>query len=261
MDLLSNTDLSETDSFAAPAPESYRRRYRQRFIGRRYRGWLHLAFTITASLGVILFSLAQLQQPAWYQWLTVPFAFIYTNLMEYWGHRGPMHHQPRGWRRQLLSGVYRRHTLRHHRFFRHDAMAFGSSRDFHAVLFPPVLVVFFLLVTVLPSGLLVAWLLGSNVGWLYAATVFAYFLNYELLHFAYHTREDSPVGRLPGMTLLRRLHTLHHDPRLMGKYNFNITYPLGDWLFGTLYRPVASASSPARVSGGAEQTVVSGGET
>ena len=260
MDQSINTDLSETDNLATSAPESYRRRYRQRFIGRHYRGWLHLAFTITASLGVILFSLAQLQQPAWYHWLTVPLAFIYTNLMEYWGHRGPMHHRPRGWRRRPLSGVYRRHTLRHHRFFRHDAMAFGSSRDFHAVLFPPVLVVFFLLVTVLPSGLLVAWLLGSNVGWLYAATVFAYFLNYELLHFAYHTREDSPVGRLPGMALLRRLHTLHHDPRLMGKYNFNITYPIGDWLFGTLYRPVESTSSPTAASAGAEQSVVSGGE-
>lgn len=233
----SNTDPREADNIALSARETYRRRYRQQFISRHYRGWLHLAFTITATLGVILFSLAQLQQPAWYHWLTVPLAFIYTNLMEYWGHRGPMHHAPRGWRRKLLSGVYRRHTLRHHRFFRHDAMAFGSSRDFHAVLFPPVLVVFFLLVTVLPSGLLIAWLLGGNVGWLYAATVFAYFLNYELLHFAYHTRRDSLAGRLPGMALLRRLHTYHHDPRLMGKYNFNITYPIGDWLFGTLYRP------------------------
>ncbi len=38
------------------------------------------------------------------------------------------------------------------------------------------------------------------------------------------------------MDRLRRLHTLHHRPSLMQTRNFNITYPIGDWLFGTLYR-------------------------
>ncbi|SHF57721.1 Fatty acid hydroxylase superfamily protein [Microbulbifer donghaiensis] len=223
----------------------YRQRYRAEFIGAGYNGWLHLAFTVSASLAVIACSLLQLREPTWYQWLTVPIAFIYTNLMEYWGHRGPMHH-----RRKWLGGVYQRHTLRHHRFFRHDAMAFDGSRDFHAVLFPPVLVVFFLLLTVVPSALLVHWLLGVNVAWLYVAAVFAYFLNYELLHFAYHLREDSWIGRLPGMAALRRLHTQHHDPRLMQKYNFNITYPIGDWLFGTLYRPDKAVDGrPSEVHG------------
>jgi sterol desaturase/sphingolipid hydroxylase (fatty acid hydroxylase superfamily) len=35
---------------------------------------------------------------------------------------------------------------------------------------------------------------------------------------------------------LRWLHRLHHDPRRMALCNFNITYPLGDWLFGSLRR-------------------------
>jgi len=35
---------------------------------------------------------------------------------------------------------------------------------------------------------------------------------------------------------LRRHHTLHHDHELMSHYNFNITYPITDWLRGTLYR-------------------------
>jgi sterol desaturase/sphingolipid hydroxylase (fatty acid hydroxylase superfamily) len=38
------------------------------------------------------------------------------------------------------------------------------------------------------------------------------------------------------MGRLRQLHTLHHRPELMQTHNFNITYPIGDWLFGTLYR-------------------------
>ncbi len=38
------------------------------------------------------------------------------------------------------------------------------------------------------------------------------------------------------MGRLRHHHTVHHDPRLMNRYNFNITYPIFDWLFGTWYR-------------------------
>jgi hypothetical protein len=45
--------------------------------------------------------------------------------------------------------------------------------------------------------------------------------------------EGSPALRLPFILRLRRLHHRHHDPRLMATRNFNITYPIGDWLFGT----------------------------
>jgi sterol desaturase/sphingolipid hydroxylase (fatty acid hydroxylase superfamily) len=41
------------------------------------------------------------------------------------------------------------------------------------------------------------------------------------------------VLRLPFISGLRRLHHRHHEPALMAKANFNITYPVGDWLFGT----------------------------
>ena len=42
---------------------------------------------------------------------------------------------------------------------------------------------------------------------------------------------------LPFMAALRRHHTLHHDPARMGRYHFNISFPVCDRLFGTLYRP------------------------
>lgn len=209
---------------------NYRAHYREKFISKNYNGWLHLAFTVSASLAVISYGISQLSDLTWNHWLTIPIAFIYTNLMEYWGHRGPMHH-----RTKLLSSVYKRHTQRHHRFFSHGDMAFNSSTDFHAVLFPPVLIMFFLLATVVPSALLINWLAGHNVAWLYVITVFAYFLNYELLHFIYHVREDSWLARLPGIAMMRKGHRHHHNPRLMQDYNFNITYPIGDWIFGTLY--------------------------
>ena len=56
---------------------------------------------------------------------------------------------------------------------------------------------------------------------------------YEWLHFGYHVPADSPIGRLPLVAALRRHHQTHHDPALMASWNFNITFPIGDRLFGT----------------------------
>jgi sterol desaturase/sphingolipid hydroxylase (fatty acid hydroxylase superfamily) len=103
------------------------------------------------------------------------------------------------------------------------------------VLFPPVMIVFFLgFLQPIVGGacFLVA---GANAGWLFVATNMAYFLTYEWLHLAYHAGEESIVARLPLLSTLRRHHTLHHDPRLMTRYNFNITFPICDLLFGTSY--------------------------
>jgi len=211
--------------------ESFRRQYREQHVGRAYHGRLHLGFTVATCLVVIGACLTQLQDIGLWEWLTIPITFLYANLVEYFGHRGPMHHPRKG-----LRIIFERHARQHHRFFRDDAMAFGDSRDYKAVLFPSVLIVFYLLGFALPAGLLLAWLASPNTAYLFAATAVAYFLNYELLHFAYHARHGSWISRLPFMSRLRRLHTLHHRPELMQKYNFNITYPIGDWLFGTLFR-------------------------
>ena len=44
----------------------------------------------------------------------------------------------------------------------------------------------------------------------------------------------------PGIQALRKLHLLHHRPDRMTQKNFNITYPVGDLLFGTLDRSARS---------------------
>jgi hypothetical protein len=225
----------------APAPESiarYRARYRSEEIGRAYRGRLHLAFTRAVSIGVILLCIWQLDAVTALEWLTVPLALLYANLAEYVGHRGPMHRPVRG-----LKLVYERHAKQHHRFFTDRAMAFESSRDFKAVLFPPLMIVFFIGGFGLPLWILLYILASANVAWLALATAVAYFLNYEWLHFAYHCDPRSRIGRIPGLAVLRRLHVRHHDPRLMTRYNFNITYPVGDWLFRTLHH--SGPDSPA----------------
>lgn len=213
------------------SPEAFRNAYRQKFIGASYNGWLHFAFTLGMASSIIVWCGLQLHGIRAWEWATVPFTFLYANFAEYFGHRGPMHHPRPG-----LRMVYERHTRQHHRFFNESNMAFRDAGDFKAVLFPPLLVTFFLLAFGTPVAFLLAWAATPNVGYLFALTVTAYFLNYELLHFSYHLPPEQFVARLPGMQVLRRLHTVHHDPELMTRHNFNISYPVGDWLFGSLYR-------------------------
>ena len=98
------------------------------------------------------------------------------------------------------------------------------------VLFPVWLVGFFFGCFALPFGLLLAALLGPNVGWLFGATAMAYFLLYEWLHLAWH---HPRLGALPLLSSLRLHHAAHHDPRAMSHANFNITFPICDALFGT----------------------------
>jgi len=209
--------------------ERYRAQYRAEVISPRYRGVLHLMFTLSFSLGGIAWCVAHLDRPRGLEWLAVPLTFVYANLVEYWGHRIPMHHPVRG-----LGLVYRRHAGQHHRFFTDQAMTLDSSRDLKAVLFPALLVSFFLSAFAVPAGLLVALVFTPNAAYLFVATALAYFLNYEVLHLAYHLPQDHWLARFPGLARLRRLHHAHHDPKLMTSRNFNITYPICDWLFRTL---------------------------
>ena len=208
------------------------RAYRQiHKISASYNGWLHFSFTSMCSLAVIAFALSRLIQPTWRQLLIVPLTFIYANLVEYWGHRGPMHNPFR-----FLEIIYERHTREHHRYFTHDAMEAKSSRDFAMVLFPPVMIVFFIGLFALPVAFLLGRWLSPNCGYLFFAMGVAYFLNYEWFHFAYHMPKGSWVRRLPGVESLLKLHTSHHNQQLMASRNFNITYPVGDVVFGTLHR-------------------------
>jgi len=207
----------------------FRAQYRQDVIPTWYRGWAHLAFTFGFGGAGIAWCVAHIQSPSLLEWLMVPATFVYANLSEYWGHRTAMHHPIRG-----LGLVYRRHAGQHHRFFTDEAMTMEGAGDFKAVLFPALLVTFFLTVFALPAGWLIATLLSPNSAYLFVATALAYFLNYELLHLAYHLPTGHWLARIPGVARLRRLHWRHHDSTLMTSRNFNITYPLGDWLFRTL---------------------------
>ena len=227
--------MRRDDTQAPPAVPAevaaFRAAHRAAHIGPRYRGGLHLAVTSVGALAAIAVAVAMVDAPSWRELVTVPVAFVIANLGEYAGHRGPMHHRRRG-----LGLLYQRHIRQHHRFYTDQAMVAESRRDFQMVLFPPVMLVFFLGALATPIGLALGAALSPNVGWLFAATAVGYFLTYEWLHLAYHLPDDGWIGRRALVRVLRRHHTIHHDPARMQRVNFNITFPIADWLFGTTGR-------------------------
>ncbi|WP_426755954.1 sterol desaturase family protein [Myxococcus sp. Y35] len=223
---------------------AFREAYRRERVGPRYSGRAHFAFTSLGGLSVIGLALSRVEPGPAAEWLTLPAVFLLGNIVEFLGHRGPMHHRRRG-----LGLLFHRHTEQHHRFFTHEALAYESPRDVKMVLFPPVLLLFFLGAIAAPLGALCFALISPNVGWLFVAAAVGYYLTYEWLHFCHHLPPDHPVARLAVMRQLRRHHEAHHDPSKMQRYNFNISFPLTDWLCGTLWRPEAPIEKRRRDTG------------
>lgn len=210
------------------AVAAFREGHRARNIGPRYHGWAHLGVTSLGSLAAIVVAAVMVDAPSLAELATIPVSFLVANFGEYFGHRGPMHHHRTG-----LAILFERHTGQHHRFYTHQAMAADSPRDFQMVLFPPVMLLFFLGALAAPIGALLYLTIAPNVGWLFAATAVSYFLTYEWLHFSYHLPAHSLVGRTWLVRRLRDHHTAHHDPHRMTRCNFNITFPIADAVMGT----------------------------
>ncbi len=215
-----------------PAVAEFRARYQATQIGPRYQGWLHFWFTVVVSSTVVAIALTRVHAVTWAELATVPATFLFANAVEWFGHRFVMHRPRPG-----LGLIYRRHTVEHHHYYTNEAMAADSPRDFKMVLFPPVMLLFFFGLFAAPPGLVLAHFLSANIAYLYVATAFSYFISYEVLHFSYHLDPQSRVGRLGMLAALRRHHQQHHDLSLMGRWNYNITFPICDRLFGTYYSP------------------------
>jgi sterol desaturase/sphingolipid hydroxylase (fatty acid hydroxylase superfamily) len=82
-----------------------------------------------------------------------------------------------------------------------------------------------------------AWIVGqiwsTNAAWLLMCTTTAIYLNYEFFHMCCHVKDDRIVKHIPFINTIRRHHISHHNTAIMMEKNFNLTYPIADWLFGT----------------------------
>ncbi len=197
-------------------------------IPRHYHpGWVFGASNLVAALAIMA-ALVQVHEVSVWEWLVIPAAFLVANMVEYRVHKGPMHHLHPPW--QIL---FERHTRQHHVYFDDTHMSARVSREYYWVFFPWWAVGLVVITAALFAAPL-AILVSRNAGLLFFAVAIAYYLMYEWFHLAWHLDPQNVIGRIGVVRRWRRLHTLHHQTALMTKSNFNITFPIGDWLFGTL---------------------------
>jgi sterol desaturase/sphingolipid hydroxylase (fatty acid hydroxylase superfamily) len=222
--------MSPADATKAPPPhdaDAFRARYRAG-ISRWYNAWLHGGFVLAFGLTALAVLIAQADGVRAWEWLAVPLGLVIFNAGEYTVHRTFGHHKYR-----IGALFYKRHTGDHHSFFVAAQMPYEQARDWRVIFFPAWLIVLFC-AGLAPLYALIA-LVNVNVAALLCATLLGGYLTYEVFHACEHLPARHPLARLPWIRQMRRLHQLHHRRDLMQSCNFNLVFPLTDWLRGTLH--------------------------
>lgn len=215
---------------------------------RWYSPWFHLGFPAAVGLGLIVGAALLVRELEPWQLAAIPALYVVSNAAEWRIHRDVLHRRTPG-----LAVLYDRQTPEHHVVYVTYDMAMRSTREFRLVLIPAYGILVIFLVN-LPAAALLWWLGQRNLACLFIATNLGYVLTYEWLHLAYHAPATTWIGRLGVIRRLRRHHAIHHEPRLMQRWNFNVTVPLWDWVRGTIYRSTSAPQSgtgvDAHVGGG-----------
>lgn len=212
-------------------PSSEREALRRRLVD-AIPGWysplLHLVLPSVFGLAILVGCVWLIERLVWWELSSVAVTFLLSNINEWRAHKYLLHRRSR-----LAPVLYDRHTPEHHMVYVTHDMAMKSQSEFRLVLIPAYGILLIFVATLVPGAGL--WAAGlPNVACLFVATAMVYVLSYEWLHLSYHLPPDSFVGRRRLVALLRHHHAVHHDPRRMQRYNFNVTVPLWDWVRGTI---------------------------
>lgn len=224
------------DARAGRLTEERRERVRQKVTAEIpwwYSAWGHLAGTTGIGLTVLAVSAVQLMRLGSLRttdWLIVPLVFLIANFFEWRVHKNVLHRRSK-WV-PPMQVIYDKHTPMHHMIYVEEDMALRSTKEFRLVLIPAAGVLGIVLAAA-PMAIAVGRLWSASAGWLFLVTASLYMVTYEVLHLCYHAPSDSFIGRLAFIKVMRAHHARHHDPRLMQKWNFNVTVPLFDWIMRT----------------------------
>jgi hypothetical protein len=211
--------------------EARRNAVRQKALGEIpwwYNPYAHLASTTGIGLVVLIVSVLRLHDVRWTDLLVIPVVVLIANFYEWHVHKTVLHR--RFWPFEV---IYDKHTPMHHMVYVEEDMALRSAQEFRLILIPAAGVLG-IVIAAAPIALLLAWIWSSAAGWLFLLTASLFMVSYEVLHLCYHAPADSFIGRRAIIRVLRAHHARHHDPRLMQRYNFNVTVPLFDWIMGTM---------------------------
>lgn len=163
--------------------------------------------------------------------LAIPVGFLLGNFIEYAAHRWPMH------RPSKLIGkkMFKRHAGEHHRAFDMDFMEITDPRDYFMVMLPTRTALKFMLVATALT-VLGGFIGGGAFAAVLGITLCGYFFAEEMLHLSFHFKSTWEGDRWIHRALRRigRWHRLHHELKLMTRWNFNIAFPVFDKMLGTL---------------------------
>lgn len=154
-------------------------------------------------------------------------SIIFSNFVEYFLHRFPMHHLT------FLKGIYKMHSGVHHRYFTSEFMNIESKDDIFHVSTSIKVISLFVCSIIIPISLIV-WLIANiKFGLLFFIVALSYYLIYELTHLYCHLPSDSWYSNIPYLRNCRRRHRRHHNPKVMRSRDFNVSFPLFDYIFRT----------------------------
>jgi hypothetical protein len=207
-------------------------RYRKKFVEETppwYHGMLHLGFMLLITFGTIYYCVVRLDNPVWWEWTLIPVIAFFGNFVEWAAHRYLLHRPVPGFKM-----VYKRHCTSHHQFFTHHDLGYEGHKEWRALLFPPFAPLAFILLS-LPFAFIAAWLISANAGYIVVITMTAYYLLYEGLHTLSHFDDEKHpyLKYIPLVNTVRRMHYVHHALGYMQTRNFNLTFPICDYIFGT----------------------------
>lgn len=213
-------------------PQAKRDRMRAEVLARAprwYNPWAHLIFPSAFGLVFAAVALASLHDVRPLEWLALPGFWLFINMSEWHIHRDILHKPT--W---PLRELFYRHTPEHHVIFVRRDMAIRDPREFRLVLIPSYGIVAIFL-TGLPITAGLAYFVSANVAACWVAVSMLYTVSYEWLHLSYHLPADSRIGNSALIRAMRRSHATHHTPELMQKWNFNVTFPVWDWVRGSIH--------------------------
>ncbi len=212
--------------------DNVRKKFRDNEIPKLYHPLVHIFINFGILIALTIFFILKLENVVWYEWLWLLVLFLFGNIAVFLIHTHPLH------KKGFFLGAYsfKKHAIQHHSFFQKDKPEFDYWKDFYIVFFPPEVVIGFGLVFIPALYFILSLLLGPNSVYMILLGATSYFLLYEFVHFSSHLPENHWALKIPHLKSMWEHHRTHHDPKLMGDYNFNIVYKLSDRLFGTYYK-------------------------
>ena len=200
--------------------ERKRTEFRAKFNGLSFNSYLNSLLVALIITGSMAFS------ATFFQWdsrliVLLPVGFLYSDAAMYIAHRYQQHRKIK-----FQEIVFEMHSVWHHGMFTNKKMNVDSIRDINMVVLPFFVHGLVLCGIYLPIALLIS-LLGSDIGWVLLFSVALHSMWYEIVHTISHMK-NPPIFKG-----LANHHKEHHNPRMMGKYNFGIATTLFDRIFGT----------------------------